>query len=533
MKRPIKFLNFSFFILLIVTLFIACDKDFANIDSDVLGDENANFNPKDTILPVAAYSKKLEGLQIDNLASNLLGFFYDPSFGNTTASIITQLVPSSFSPSFGENPVIDSIVINIPYYSSVIGSDENGNSLYKLDSVFGNRNAEIKLSIYQNNYFLRDFDPSGGAASTQNYYSNAISGLNSALTKTTTINFDNHMGELILSDTILPSSAATVLVQRTETDTTATFSAPSYRAILKSDDAKNYWKNIIIDKEGDAVLSNQSNFKNYFRGLYLKAEAIENDGQMALLNLTNVNSNVTIYYSYGEADSRLQSTYTLNFSGNTLNTFINDFTNPLQNGNPTEGDANLYLKGQEGSMAVVDLFPNNSLDDFKNKFTDGEVPIKLINEAYLEVYEDMSKAINGDYGSEYHKYDRIYAYDIENNIPLIDYDFDQSTNTQSPFSSKFISLSLRDTISGKYKIRLTEHLKNILLRDSTNTKIGLVLSNNVNYTSNSEILNPDDEVTGIPSAAIISPRGTVLHGSHESVNVTKRLKFKVFYTEPK
>src|SRR6056300_256413 len=104
MKRPIKFLNFSFFILLIVTLFIACDKDFANIDSDVLGDENANFNPKDTILPVAAYSKKLEGLQIDNLASNLLGFFYDPSYGNTTASIITQLVPSSFSPSFGENP---------------------------------------------------------------------------------------------------------------------------------------------------------------------------------------------------------------------------------------------------------------------------------------------------------------------------------------------------------------------------------------------------------------------------------------------
>ena len=30
---------------------------------------------------------------------------------------------------------------------------------------------------------------------------------------------------------------------------------------------------IIIDKEGDAVLSNANNFNNYFRGLYFKAGA--------------------------------------------------------------------------------------------------------------------------------------------------------------------------------------------------------------------------------------------------------------------
>ena len=36
-------------------------------------------------------------------------------------------------------------------------TDENGDSTYELDSIFGN--TPIKLSVYENKYFLRDFDP--------------------------------------------------------------------------------------------------------------------------------------------------------------------------------------------------------------------------------------------------------------------------------------------------------------------------------------------------------------------------------------
>ncbi|UKM65284.1 DUF4270 domain-containing protein [Flavobacteriaceae bacterium GSB9] len=534
MEKPIKALKFSFFILLTLSLFIACDRDFTNIESDVLGDGNANFNKKDTVLPVVAYNKKIDSVQINGMASNLLGYFYDPAFGNTTASIVAQVTPSAYNPSFGENPVIDSVVISIPYFSTVVGVDDNGNSTYRLDSIYGNLGAKTKLSIYENNYFLRDFNPGGSATSAQNYYSNANSEINSALTESSSINFDEHIGELILTDTILPSSKPTILVKRTETDTTETISGPAYRVSLTSDEAKFYWKNTIINKEDNAVLSNASNFKNYYRGVYLKAESINNNGQMALLNLLSANANITIHYTYGDADSRLQSSYILNFSGNILNTFINDFTTNLENGKAVEGDATLNLKGTAGSMAVIDLFPNSSLEDFKNEFTDANGnPIKLINDAYLEVFEDMSKAVNGNYGDDYHKYDRIYAYDIKNSRPLIDYDFDQTENTQTPFNSKFLSLSQRDTISAKYRIRITEHLKNILLRDSTNTKIGLVISNNVNYTSNAKILSPNDNVNNVPKATLTSPRGTVLYGSNLAENEPKRMKLKVFYTEPK
>lgn len=554
MKKQIKALKFPFFIILVVTSFIACDKDFSTLDSDVLGEGNLNFSTKVDSLPIAAYNKKLENLRINGLASNLLGFFYDPAYGTTTASIVAQVEPSIYDPSFGENPVIDSIAINIPYYSTVTGVDENGNSEYQLDSLFGNPDAKIKLSIYQNNYFLRDYDPSGGASSTQNYYSNANSSVNSALTQGSTINFDDHVVDTIYeTDNFLATAQPNFI--GTATDTTR--SVPAFHVKLETPEAKLFWTNTILEKDDSPELSNESNFKNYFRGIYLKAEAIDNDGHMVLLNLAN--ANITIHYTNGEEGSRFQSTYTLNFSGNILNTFINDFNYPVAPPNTTEGDATLYLKGTEGSMAVIDLFSGmvecededgtitmrTALECFKRSYRkldeNGDYaekvndlyPLKrLVNDAFLEVYEDMDKAVTGPYGDDYHRYDRLYAYDINNSLPTLDYFNDPIESSASAFNSKIISLSQRDTITGKFKIRLTEHLNNILLRDSTNSKIGLVLSNNVNYTNNAKILNPTDEVSNVPAASVISPRGTVLHGN-QSATEKKRLKLKIFYTEPK
>ena len=222
----------------------------------------------------------------------------------------------------------------------------------------------------------------------------------------------------------------------------------------------------------------------------------------------------------------LSETYVLNFSGNRLNTFINDYNLvTLTNGDKSLGDEKLYLKGAEGSMAVVNLFGGDmveckdengvitmrtSLDCFKRTYrqldengdylpaVDGNFPLKkLINEAHLVIYEDENAANGGN--SDFHKFDRIYAYDVNNNIPTIDYSFDPTDNDTNPINSKVISLGQRIKEEGSdhytYKIRVTELLKNILQKDSTNTKLGLVLSNNVNLTTNSQILESGDEVT--------------------------------------
>lgn len=558
MKKIFKTLKFTGAILFLIVFFIACDKDFSSVESNVLGEDNFNFNTEKINLPIIAYNKKLDSLQINNLSSNLLGVFVDPVYGQTTASIITQIAPSGYGPDFGTNPVVDSVVLSIPYFSRALTD-----STYTIkDSLFGN--APIHLSIFRNNYFLRDFDPNASTNTQQNYYSKADGSINGtdnfAMTNNTVINFDTNRGELLFADTsFIPSNEAIITVTVDEEGKeTRTKSAPAFR--VKLDTA--YWKTTILNKQGQPELSNENNFKNYFRGLYFKAQAITTEGNLILLNFASTDAKITIYYSKddtGTPGERSQSTYNLNFAAtgginiNRLNTFINNYI-PLTDGNKTLGDEKLYLKGAEGSMAVVDLFGGtvdcdqdgtpeiSALDCFKQTYraTDGNgnyikdssgnfILKQLLNEARLVLYEDETMLGPTDY----HKYDRIYAYDVKNSRPTDDYLLDPIANTSVPISSKIVSLGQRDPNKLSYKIRLTEHLNNILIRDSTNTKIGLVLSSNVNLTNGSKILNSNNTVTSVPSVSIITPRGTILYGTNANVPANKKMTLEVFFTKPK
>lgn len=560
MKKTIKALKLPVVFLLIMMSFIACDKEFNIIESDVLGKENSNFDTDNLDLPILAYNKKLDSLQINGLASNLFGVFNDPAFGQTTASIVTQISPTSFpSPTsstklFGENPVIDSVVFNIPYYSRIIDTDDEGNSIYTIqDSLYGN--SPVRLVLYQNNYFLRDFDPNSELTETQNYYSKTDGAINStdnfSLNGSSIINFDEHKGTMLKDTTFVPISDP-IVIKFGEGDTEVTQrQTPALR--FKLDNA--FWTSTIIDRQGDAVLSNPNNFNNYFRGLYLKAEAVGGNGNMILLNMASQDANITINYSRDSsvAGERIQATYTFNFTGNRLNTFINNYNLiTLQDGDKDLGDEKLYLKGTAGSMAIIDLFEDEAaLQDFideyripdgngnylKNNNTGDFILNKLINEVQLIVYEDeiMQTYPEDENGNDYSAFNRIYAYDIKNNIPTIDYLIDPTENSQQAFNSKVISLGQRiqdENDDFKYKIRLTEHVKNILLKDSTNTKIGLVSSTNVNYTNISRILESEVGVTGIPAATLLTPRGTIIYGTNVSDD-TKRMKLKIYFTEPK
>ena len=87
--------------------------------------------------------------------------------------------------------------------------------------------------------------------------------------------------------------------------------------------------------------------------------------------------------------------------------------------------------------------------------------------------------------------------------------------------------------NNKFKIRITDHINNILLRDSTNTRLGLTLTSNVNSIENSELLGAleTDNVQEIPTGTVLSPKGTVLHGNNSAV-LDKKVKLEIYYTEP-
>lgn len=556
MKKTFKALKLSAVFLFTLTGFVACDKEFTELESAVLGKDNANFNTDLYEVPIVSYNKKIESVQINNLSSYLLGVFNDPAYGQTSASIVTQVTPSTYDPSFGDNAEIKSVVLTIPYYSRINDYDDEGNAEYTIqDSLYGDYNGSIKpfkLSIYKNEYFLRDTDLDGTSAQKYYSYSNGSSD-NMAYNGVSTINFDALNNTLIFQDeNVIPSADAIITITDEGTDDEVTTrNVPAYTATLDP----TFWENLIINKEGQLELSNANNFKNYFRGLFFKAEAVDNNGSMVLLNMASTAANITITYSYDSTtveDETLEGTYTLNFTGNQLNTFVNNITDvTLADGDSANGDEALYLKGAGNSMAVVDLFESDEakkefFDEFRipegtdyKKDTDGKYVLNhLVNEAQLVIYEDdiMQTFPDDANGNNYSHFNRIYAYDINNSIYTIDYNNDPTESTATPVNSRLISLGQRiENKNGdyKYKIRLTEHLNSILLNDSTNTKIGLVLSTNVNYTTNAAVADSDTEdITNIPAASLITPQGTILHGSNENVDESKKMKFNVFYTEP-
>ena len=130
---------------LIILSFIACDKDFATLESDIINDDVAtNFDIISEQYDVISYTDVLEPVQTNSLALNSLGI-YDDVYGRVTSSFVTQLTPSTLDPVFGEEVEIDSVVLTIPYFAVVSEVDEDGNFTYDVDSVIGR--DPIKLSL--------------------------------------------------------------------------------------------------------------------------------------------------------------------------------------------------------------------------------------------------------------------------------------------------------------------------------------------------------------------------------------------------
>ena len=536
MKR-IKFALKNVAILaLLITSFIACDKDFATIGSDIVGQNN--FDTDHIKYDVIAYNRKLNPVQTNGLPINLLGVYKDPLYGLTTATFVSQINSTVLDPDFGDNVVLDSVILTIPYFSRAIELTENGETLYELDSIYGD--GFINLSIYESNYFLRNFDPNSEFDEPQRYYSNA------STSNTNQISVSALEGQLIHQEPNLFKPSPNQINLEDEDGEITERLAPSLRLKLN----KQFWQDKIINMEGEPELSNQNNFQNYFRGLYFKAEAVNGNGSMMLLNFASANANVTLYYTkdpFVEGNDREQTTYTLSFTGNRVNFLSNNFNFNIQDGNTTTGDEKLYLKGGEGSMAVINLFNGDAdgnsteFNTFKNQYveTDSDGHFvkakRLVNEANLVFYVDQT-LVNGQ------EPERIYLYDINNETPLIDYYLD-ITNTVTLNDSKANHLGKLQRVGGepdgegiRYKIRITEHINNILLKDSTNVKLGLVVCGNVNIENgatqyNVLTSNNSDIIKKIPVSSTISPRGTVLYGNN-TTNEQKKLYLEVFYTEP-
>ena len=543
MKSP----HINILIILLIAVF-SCEKDFASFDSEVINSDNAiNFSTNSLEYNLTTKSEMVNPVQTNNLPSFLLGSYNHPQFGRSNSSFVGQMVPSEYNHDFGDNVVLDSVVLTIPYYSRGIDTSEEGDITYEIDSVYGDE--PIKISVYRNNFFFRTFDPFSNFDTSQSYYSNG------SLSVEEIIDIAQLEGELLFEiDDFTPSANQINLTQIDTSGNTYVSQrlAPALRFKLNNPN-DNFWETNFFENEGNQVLTNEPNFKEFFRGLFIKIES-NSEGSIMLLNFASSNTKLTIHYTsdntnVGDSDTGSiddietnQHEYVMNFSGNLINLFDNE--NPIDVGlmDQSIGNENVYLKGGEGIISTLDLFSGSITDDsgeeisefdhFKQFFYDevSDEPIRIINEAYIEFF------VNQNFSND-DEPERIYIYNYEQNTALIDYFLDQSVssltiNAKINHLEPLVRDSLDDDKGIKYKIRITEHLNNLILRDSSNAKLALGVISDVASVQNYKILNDSEsEDKRLASGVILSPKGTILHGNL-SPDVDKRPKIKIYYTEP-
>ncbi|MDT0646867.1 DUF4270 domain-containing protein [Zunongwangia sp. F260] len=501
----------------VIFSFVACDEDYSEIGGEVIG------NPTDVDLreiDVTAWSEKIESVQTNNLPTHLLGAYNHPVYGLTEASILTQVSLSGGNPTFGGEPVLDSVVLKMPFFSNIVEGSEGSDGEYELDSIYGN--SPFKISVFESGYYLNDLDPASNFEQRQKYYSDQQELFEQYIEGDTLYKNDNYR----------PSAQKIVSYEPAATGVSDTVvSSPALRVKLPVE----FFQQKILDKEGDSELANNDNFRNYLRGLFIKAEAVNNDGSIVLLNLApQSGAGITLYYKYDTTDEEGESTrarrsFKLNFGSNVVNTFEGEYPDEviqdIQNSGSETGAGNLYLKGGEGSMAIIELFSNAAeLEELKQNNW-------LVNEANLSFYvnQDLAEGVNEP--------ERIYLYDLDNNRTLLDYTYDTGTDQRDPLNSLTTHSSrLQKDEEGngvRYTLRITQHVNNLLNKDSTNVRLGLVVTPNINITANAAVKgfeNDNPNINKVPLASVLTPLGTVLHGNR-SEDEEKRLKLRIYYTE--
>ena len=406
-----------------------------------------------------------------------------------------------------------------------------GATLYDVDSLLGNRDASFKIKVQELDYYLRSYDPNDNFESFQKYYSD----------ETQLLNFS---GSTVHDDEVSIDTNEIVIYKEDDPDTDDVDESEEVKERLtprlRLPLDKDFFQRKIIDHEGSDDMTNVDNFNIYFKGLVLQAYDFS-DELLMILDYSNAKINIEYEYDkYNKNDTddntsddtidKVKANFELNLSGNQINVFNKSPYNQniLNNLNSSENLSRVFLKGGEGLIAEIDLFTdndgNNVLDNIRSNGW-------LVNEANLTMYIDRDKINESEDIIEPF---RVYLYDIDAKTPLPDYYIDNSTGPKKSNVKVVHSgiLELDEDGKGlKYKIRISEHVKNIVRNDSISPKLGLAVSSSI---SNS--VNTDVKTTGvmryIPLATAINPLGTVLIGPNpEPENFDKRMRLEIYYTE--
>ena len=594
-----------FFILSFICL--SCDPQYNSIGYDLLSSNE--LNSKKFLAPVFVSEERIKDFQTNDLPIQQLGKLNHPLFGETTAQIISQLSISS-NPIFGlndqlredldnsseirliqENEKIESVFLEIPFFSSNNDSDNDGvedyfdsdpqniesdsdndgvldyietqnltnplsadtdgdgindledtdnsilypseNSVYKVDSIFGNKSASFDFKVYELKYFLNSLDPNNNFESNINYFSSQDF-------------YENGFVGEILHDARIKLNLEEVRLNY-QRDDSLTIDIDERKIIenrysprLRVPLNPAFFQKKILDNEGANELANQTNFSEFLRGLIIK---MENPSDYLYMMLNFDNALIRINYSFDKYNTNATeddisddfifkdySSFILNTNGVKINNIKNNFTD--NNFSENDSESKIILKGGLGSRLRLKLFDS---DNSRTLIDSLRANQWLINEANLVFYVDQ-KAIENWKNKEIA--DRIFLYNLEKSLPITDYFSDISINSNSVNRNKAIYGGILEYDENnkpfRYKISLTDHIKELLISDQVdNIDLGVSITSNIQDSSfKRAIILGLSEEQFYPTSSILNPFGTVLIGVNPEEELSdKKLELEIFYTD--
>ncbi len=413
------------------------------------------------------------------------------------------------------------------------------NRVYTIDSIYGNREAQFNLQVYELTYYLGNLDPNTNFESERAYYSNRDyyeEGFVGAtlLDQTVQLNFDELRFNYSEDD-----PETTDVDETTQVETRLT---PRIRVPLDT----NFFQERLLDLEGSDALSGTTAYQKEMRGFIIRTDNLSDDLYM-LLNFQNAEIKIEYefndYNTQGTSDDTSDDTiekvtrnFTLRLGGTQVNILKNDSFNAAiqqritasQNNSSTD---KLFIQSSR-LHGKIRLFSEDNPEE--NELLDNiRTKTWLINEASLIFYIDPETTNPQELIAQ-----RLYLFDYNTGKPIADYINDGSTTTSSAQNTNkqifggILELDENDK-PFRYRFNVTRHLTNIIRNDSINADLGLVVTANIdNSNAVKARKNEALEWLNYPQAATLNPLGVVVVGSNPDSSLTdKKVKLELIYSE--
>lgn len=379
-------------VLLVLALF-SCKKDPYELGIDLLPpSDTLNVLTTDTCT-VFAYSVNQDSIRTDGSSYFIVGSMFDPVFGKSTAGIYTQVILGSEAPYFGDNPVLDSLVLVLVY---------NG--------YYGDTTTMQNVKVYELSEDL---------IIDSAYWSN-----HRVATYST----------LLANQSFYPRPTDSVRV-----------SGKNMVAHLRINLNKftNYLGNKILYAPSD-VLADNASFLNFFKGLYVETNPVNAKGSLVNFGVGAYSSRMELYFHNSSNDS-LQYDFLIDETAARY-TYIDhngyldgspDLKRQILNHDSTLGANKLFLQGL-GGVKIKLRFPymkdfgkdhliaiNDALLMFSNMETDTTLApppqLSMFRQDSVGRISFLADEIEGQnyFGGTYNKSSKTYFFRITQHIQKV------------------------------------------------------------------------------------------------------------------